>query len=304
MAQYRTLSPTICSVLMGSFLNQRHKQSVIFSRCLPLLLFPWIFPVVTRSFVAVDCETKIFKLLNLNQCGVIQLQIACLCVCLFGDDHVCEIVYKLAAGGSRSKNAVSIEDTQKRVQFIQNYAENHELVLRGQVPGLCRNEVVLLPSSHSKTFIYNRYTDAMEGVGRVVRRSLFYSMWKQLLLDVLTCRSMTDLWEYHNNMTLIYISSNLNEIQKSARLKQNEFRLEFTSAEPGVVYYRQRQGDTDEYLRILSTVISTSSPPPLPSPGLDWKRQKSLYQKIHPFVPEEPQYILCLALDCDVGPTS
>ncbi|ELU10752.1 hypothetical protein CAPTEDRAFT_187019 [Capitella teleta] len=448
-----------------------------------------------------------------------------------------------AAGGSRSKNAVSFEDTQKLVQFIRNYAEDHALVLPGRVPGVWRNDVVLLPSSHTKTFVYNKYTDAMEGVGRVVGRSSFYSLWKQLLPDILTCRPMTDLcWECQNNMTLIYRSSNLNEDQKSARLKQHEFHLErvgeertfyksmveeakkictslgvtelstsapcsqlvsmhysfdfaqqvhlpsdplqpgpmyfltprklglfgvccegipkqvnylvdeahcstkgsnavisyldhffefhslgetdvhlhcdncsgqnknkyvlwylayrviigghqsvtlnfmipghtkfspdwgfgllkqafytgkvstvscmetlvnesavsnvaqvigyedgrasmpnrdwqtflsphgkalkgikslhhmrFTSAEPGVVYYRQRPRDPEESLRILSTAISTSSPPPLPPPGLDLRRQKYLYQKIRPFVPEEHQDTLCPAPDCDVGPTS
>ncbi|ELT92413.1 hypothetical protein CAPTEDRAFT_205030 [Capitella teleta] len=318
-----------------------------------------------------------------------------------------------AAGGSRSKNAVSFEDTQKLVQFIRNYAEDHALVLPGRVPGVCRNDVVLLPSSHTKTFVYNKYTDAMEGVGRVVGRarlkqhefhlervgeertfyksiveeakkictslgvtelsanapfsqpvSMHYSfdfaqqvhlpsdplqpelmyfltprkLWlfgvccegipKQVnyLMDEAHCSTkgsnavisyLDHFFEFHGHTKFspdwgfgllkqtfrrgkVSTVSCMETLVNESAVSNVAQVVGFTSAEPGVVYYRQRPTDTEESFRILSTAISTSSPPPLPPPGLDLRRQKYLYQKIRPFVPEEHQDTLCPAPDCDV----
>ena len=68
-----------------------------------------------------------------------------------------------AGGGHRSSNAISFEDTQKLVTFLRNYAEDHALVLPGRVPGVWKDDVVLLPSSHTKAFVFAKYKDAMEG---------------------------------------------------------------------------------------------------------------------------------------------
>ena len=47
----------------------------------------------------------------------------------------------------RSKVSISFEDTQKLVSFLRNYAADHALVLPGRVPGVWKDDVVLLPSS-------------------------------------------------------------------------------------------------------------------------------------------------------------
>jgi hypothetical protein len=69
------------------------------------------------------------------------------------------------AGGQRPNTSISFEDTQKLVTFLQNYAEDHALLLPGRVPGVWKDDVVLLPSSHTKAYVYLRYQDAMNAEG-------------------------------------------------------------------------------------------------------------------------------------------
>ncbi|ELU00818.1 hypothetical protein CAPTEDRAFT_188926 [Capitella teleta] len=59
-------------------------------------------------------------------------------------------------GAHGHKKALSFEDISRVVNFLKTYAEDHALVLPGRVPGLWRDDVVLLPSSHTKTFVYGK----------------------------------------------------------------------------------------------------------------------------------------------------
>jgi hypothetical protein len=77
----------------------------------------------------------------------------------------------------------------------------------------------------------------------------------------------------------------------------------FTSADPGVVFFKERPGDPELSARILDLRAPITRPPPLPSPGLDLKRQKYLYTKIRPFVPEEHQDTLCPLPEGEVTPS-
>ena len=47
-------------------------------------------------------------------------------------------------------NVLSITDTKNIVRFIQAYAEDHAILLPGQIPGYKRDDIQLLPSNTTK----------------------------------------------------------------------------------------------------------------------------------------------------------
>jgi hypothetical protein len=66
------------------------------------------------------------------------------------------------SGGRReTKHVLSFKDAENTVNYIKNYAVDHALALPGRVPGYWRQDVLLLPSSHTKTFVYGRYKEAV-----------------------------------------------------------------------------------------------------------------------------------------------
>ena len=66
------------------------------------------------------------------------------------------------SGGRKNtrKIALSYEDIRKVVSFLVNYAEEHALHLPGRVPGYRKDDITLLPSSHTKISVYNVYRNA------------------------------------------------------------------------------------------------------------------------------------------------
>lgn len=50
-------------------------------------------------------------------------------------------------------NTLSIDVTRKVVRFLQNYSENHAILLPGRIPGYKRDDLQLLPSSTTKKVI-------------------------------------------------------------------------------------------------------------------------------------------------------
>ena len=64
---------------------------------------------------------------------------------------------KKSGGRKYNSNAISAEDTERAVQLIRNFAEDHALVLPGRVPGFKRADVKILPSVHSRASIWRHY---------------------------------------------------------------------------------------------------------------------------------------------------
>ena len=89
---------------------------------------------------------------------------------------------------------------------------HHELccrscrVLPGRVPDFRRDDIKLLPSSHTKKVVYCKYKESLKDTHhRVVGDSSFYSLWQQLVPFVISTKPMTDLcWTCQKNNTLIY----------------------------------------------------------------------------------------------------
>ena len=57
----------------------------------------------------------------------------------------------------RPHNALSFEDITEIVNFLQNYSEQHAILLPGRIPAYKRDDMKLLPSSNSKKVMYVHY---------------------------------------------------------------------------------------------------------------------------------------------------
>jgi len=113
---------------------------------------------------------------------------------------------KKTGGRINNKNCLSLEDVKRVVQFLTNYADLNALVLPGRVPGFKRDDIKLLPSSHTKTHVYAEYKRSLQNTEhRVVGSSSFFSLWKQLTPFIVTAKPMTDLcWTCQKNNSLIF----------------------------------------------------------------------------------------------------
>ena len=77
------------------------------------------------------------------------------------------------------RHAITHNDAEKIVSIIKNFAETHDILLSGRVPGVgdYDNEKNLL-SSMSKRYVYSMYKESCDG--HVVSESLFKTAWKLL----------------------------------------------------------------------------------------------------------------------------
>lgn len=72
---------------------------------------------------------------------------------------------KKSGGRTSNTRSFEFEDTKRVVQFLTNYADENALVLPGRVPGFKRDDIKLIPSSHTKILVYTRYKEALEESG-------------------------------------------------------------------------------------------------------------------------------------------
>ena len=57
-------------------------------------------------------------------------------------------------------NALAVVDIQHVVKFVENYAEEHAILLPGRIPGYKRDDLRLLPSSSTKAVVYRAYAQS------------------------------------------------------------------------------------------------------------------------------------------------
>ena len=114
-------------------------------------------------------------------------------------------------------NALSFQDTKRVVDFIVNYAEVHAIMLPGRHPGPWKANYKLLPLNVTRRKVYDDYCLAGADSGiRVVARSTFYRLWRQLLPFITTMRPATDLcWFCQKNSVLMLRSANSPDSEKS-----------------------------------------------------------------------------------------
>lgn len=114
--------------------------------------------------------------------------------------------------GNRPAHAISIDDIKKVVQFIENYAETHAVLLPGRIPGVKDFErVKFLPSSTTKRSVYLQYFKSMESaVERAYKERTFLVYWQKYLPSVKVLKAMSDLcWVCQKNSAAFVKSTNL-----------------------------------------------------------------------------------------------
>ena len=75
---------------------------------------------------------------------------------------------KKAGGRKFNTKSLTPEDTERVVQFLRHFAEDHGLVLPGRVPGFKRSDVKILPSSQTKASIWRHYHQVAVARGKFV----------------------------------------------------------------------------------------------------------------------------------------
>ena len=65
---------------------------------------------------------------------------------------------KNVGGLKINKNAFTTDEIEAAVRFIRNVAEDHALILPGRIPGYKSCDVKILPSSMTKTQVWEWYT--------------------------------------------------------------------------------------------------------------------------------------------------
>jgi len=80
-------------------------------------------------------------------------------------EHGIQPKEKKSGGRKSNTRSFDFEDTKRVVRFLTNYACVNALVLPGRVPGFKREDISLLPSSHTKISVYNCYKESIEKEG-------------------------------------------------------------------------------------------------------------------------------------------
>lgn len=76
--------------------------------------------------------------------------------------------YKKSGGRRKDPRFLSHDDIKQVVSFIENYAEDHAIVLPGRIPGFKKFHMKLLPSSVTKSSVFRLYHTAMQLTGKKI----------------------------------------------------------------------------------------------------------------------------------------
>ncbi|XP_077076123.1 uncharacterized protein LOC143729024 [Siphateles boraxobius] len=129
--------------------------------------------------------------------------------------------------GKLPKHALDVNDIERVVTFIHNYAEENAVLLPGRIPGYKRDDLKLLPSSVSKVAVHKLYSDSCEVSGhRAVSERTFYRLWQQYVPNVLPMKPMSDLcWTCQKNSALLVKASKKDLEEKTEALVKAEEHL-------------------------------------------------------------------------------
>ena len=139
--------------------------------------------------------------------------------------------------GKKPANACRMEDAEKVVTFLRNYAENNALVLPGKTKGVrtSNSRTMLLPSWESKKEIHQKYvkcTQLQNSTSRVLKLSAFVSIWKAALPNIMIQRPRSDLCVVCQKNTMkMSQMANLDDDVKEERVRQMSEHLHLVQQE-------------------------------------------------------------------------
>ena len=165
------------------------------------------------------------------------------------------------------KHTLSHEAIKDVVRFLQNYTEQHGLLLPGRVPGYSRSDIKLLPSSQSKRSIWKTYRSAMLETGSPwAAYSTFTRLWRVLLPSLVLMKPMSDLgWTCQQNSKLILRAHNSDMrgdlTAKSEALVVAQDHLTHVMTESS--FYQTKSDECKRSVRAHYTTANEFRPPPL-----------------------------------------
>ena len=127
----------------------------------------------------------------------------------------------LKSGGRRKENPQYLKlcDTERVRTFILHYAEDHAVNLPGRVPGFKRDDIKLLPSSHTKSIVYKSYGESADRTGKPAQEKI--TIVVVVLLRQAT-NSSNNPWEWSFACMTLFLCLNLS-LKLSCLGKKNHF---------------------------------------------------------------------------------
>jgi len=137
-------------------------------------------------------------------------------------------------------NASSFDCKEHLVTFLHNFAEENAVTLPGRIPGYKDNRILLLPSHMTKDGIFLHYKTSCEAAELPpVGRSLFYSLWTDLVPYIVLAKPMTDLcWicQQNNQLMSERKEADLHEMSDALQMHLAHLKHAIT----GQNYYREQ----------------------------------------------------------------
>ena len=135
--------------------------------------------------------------------------------------------------GRAPPNSHSFETRQTVKTFIENFADNHGVILPGRIPSYRDQSIILLSSAETKLNVYGFYKECCSKSGFAsVASTTFYDLWEELLPCIVVAKPATDLcWRCQSNNNKIFKSANNTEAEKLEVLRQQLDHLDVTEKE-------------------------------------------------------------------------
>ena len=149
-------------------------------------------------------------------------------------------------------NTHTLDTNQHLKKFIENYAEEHAVILPGRIPGYRDDRIQLIQSSENKKIIHKHYVSCCEKTSIIaVSYSRFCSLWNELLPYVVVAKPLSDLcWTCQNGNNLLMRSGITNGIEDHASNRSDILQKQLDHiklANEELNYYRmQCQKASDE----------------------------------------------------------
>ena len=122
----------------------------------------------------------------------------------------------------KTKRSLKYDACERLILFLQQYSEQYGLVLPGRVPGFKSADLVLLPSSLTKTELHRQYVVACNAASvDPVGYASFRRVWKQAFPNTVIQKPRSDLCSTcHRNLTSIPVLRGMTDEEKLQKLNE------------------------------------------------------------------------------------